>query len=160
MIDKENIQTNAKLLFKRYLKANHLQVTRERFAILEAAYDISGFFSIEDLKKKLEENKFKVSTATLYTTTALLVEANLLIRHPFSTSSSVFERIADERPRCYQICSCCHKITRITSRDVAVAVNAYQPRTFIPTHRVMYVYGVCPKCEKKLNRTRQIFLDL
>lgn len=160
MSERQHLQEQVKLRFKHFLLANKQRQTRERYAILEAAYDIDGFFTIEDLQEKMQATNFKVSLATLYNTTALLVQANLLIRHPFSTSSAVFERVADERPRCYQICNSCHRITRITSKELATVVNTYHPRRFVPTHRVLYVYGVCPQCEKTLRKVRQLFLEL
>ncbi len=132
--------------FKNYLTANGLRQTKERFAILKAAYELPGIFTIEDLQELLTEHRFHVSTATLYATTQLLVQANLLLRHPFSSSTTVFEHIADDKPRCYQICSHCHRITRIKSKEVATTVNSYRPRRFHVTHRVLYVFGICPKC--------------
>lgn len=160
MSERDNLQVKAKLQFKQFLLASKQRQTPERFAILAAAYDIEGFFTIEDLQEELLKSNFKVSVATLYNTVALLVQANLLIRHPFSSSASLYERIADEKPRCYQICNNCHNITRITSRELAAVVNSYKPRRFVPSHRVLYVYGVCPRCDKTLRKVRQLFLEL
>ena len=78
---------------------------------------------------------------------SVLVQANLLIRHPFSSSGSIFERISDSHPKSYQICNNCHRITRIKSKDLAAAVESYHPRRFAVSHRILYVYGTCPKCE-------------
>ena len=90
--------------------------------------------------------RFRVSTATLYNTTQLLLQANLLIRHPFSSSTSVFERITDNKTKSYQICNNCHRITHIKSKELAAAVDSYHPRRFGISHRILYVYGTCPKC--------------
>ncbi|MCR5180545.1 MAG: transcriptional repressor [Bacteroidaceae bacterium] len=144
----ENVYTQegVAVRFKNYLMANGLRQTKERFAILKAAYELPGTFTIEDLQQLLAEQRFHVSTATLYSTTQLLVQANLLLRHPFSSSTTIFEHIADDKPRCYQICSNCHRITRIKSKEVATNINSYHPRRFHVTHRVLYVFGTCPKC--------------
>ena len=126
--------------------ANELRQTPERFAILDAIYSIQGYFTIEFLQDIMQERRFPVSSSTLYRTTQLLVQANLLIQHPFN-ATAVFERIEDKKPKSYQICNNCHRITRIKSKDLAAAVESYHPRRFAVSHRILYVYGTCPKCE-------------
>ena len=147
MSEKVYTQEAVATYFRDFLLANGLRQTRERFAILHAAYDFEGTFTIEDLQQLLLLQKFRVSTATLYNTTQLLVQANLLIRHPFSSSTTLFERISDNRPKSYQICNNCHRITHIKSKELAAAVETYRPRRFGVSHRILYVYGTCPKCE-------------
>ena len=144
--------TTVEQRFKEFLQANDLRQTRERMAILQAIYGIDGTFTIEDLQKVMAETHFHVSTATLYNTTLLLVNANLLVRHPFSSSSAVFERIYDDRPRTYQVCNHCHHITLIKSRELSAAVQSYKPRRFSISHRITYIYGTCPKCERQMRQ--------
>ena len=146
--------------FQDFLAANGLRQTRERFAILRAAYDIEGTFTIEDLQQTLMLQRFRVSTATLYNTTQLLVQANLLIRHPFSSSAAVFERIADDRPHSYQICSNCHRITRIKSKELASSLENYHTRSFHITHRIVYVYGICSSCQRQARKQLKIHQQL
>ena len=138
---------------REFLKAGGLRQTKERFAILKAAYELEGTFTIEDLQQLLTAKRFPVSTATLYNTAQLLVQANLLIRHPFSSSSAVYERITDERPKSYQVCNHCHRITRIKSKELAASVDSYHPRRFGVSHRVLYIYGTCPKCEAAIRKS-------
>lgn len=138
--------------FQDFLLANDLRQTRERTAILTAAYAFTGTFTIEDLQQSLQQQHFHVSTSTLYNTTLLLVRANLLVRHPFSSSSAIFERIHDDHPRSYQVCNNCHQITIIKSRDLSAAVQLYKPRRFAITHRITYVYGICPKCDRQMRQ--------
>ena len=143
--------------FREFLMANGMRQTRERYAVLEAAYELEGTFTIDELEEMLQAKHFHVSKATLYNTVQILVQANLLIRHPFSSSVAVYERILDDRPKCYQICNNCHRITRIKSKDVATAVLTYHPRRFNVSHRVLYVYGTCPKCVIALRKRLKQF---
>lgn len=152
MSDKMNLQDQVKERFRQYLLANKLRQTRERYAILHAIYETEGTFTIDDLQTLMQQHRFHVSTNTLYQTTQLLVEANLLIRHPFSSAAAVFERIADDRPRSYQICSHCHRITRIKSRELAASLETYHPRSFTVSHRIAYVYGCCASCQRKMRQ--------
>ena len=150
MSERDNLQELVAKKLQEFLIVHNHRHTRERYAILRACYDIEGTFTIEDLKTVMDAQRFNVSTATLYSTTQLLVQANLLIRHPFSFSSVVFERIVDSRPRSYQVCNVCHRITQIKSKELAMAISSYRPRRFSISHRVSYVYGTCPKCAKRM----------
>jgi Fur family ferric uptake transcriptional regulator len=152
MSEKAYTQEGVAERFQKFLAAHGLRQTKERFAILHAVYDIEGIFTIEDLQQVMDMQRFRVSTATLYSTTLLLVQANLLIRHPFSSTVGVFERIADEKPRNYQVCNNCHHITRIKSKELATNVNTYHPRRFGVSHRVLYIYGICPKCDLAMRK--------
>lgn len=150
MSERDILQASVEERFRKYLIANELRQTRERFAILRAIYDLEGTFDIEDLMQTMQERRFPVSIGTIYATTQLLVQANLLIRHPFSTSSAIFERIADDKPRSYQICSHCHRITRIKSKELAASLETYHPRSFGISHRIVYVYGTCAGCRRAM----------
>ena len=152
MSEKAFSQKTVEQRLRDFLLANGLRQTKERYAILQAAYEIDGIFTIENLKQALEQQRFYVSTATLYNTTQLLVQANLLIRHPFSSQTTLFERIADDKPRNYQICSNCHRITRIKSKELMEGIKSYRPRRFGISHRILYVYGICPKCDTAMRK--------
>ena len=152
MGEKESIQDIVAQRFRQFLIANQLRQTKERYAILRAIYDIDGIFTIEELEQTMQNRRFHVSRSTLYMTAQLLVQANLLIRHPFSSSSTEFERITDDRPRSYLICNNCHHISRIKSKELASSLEFYHPRTFSISHRVVYVYGICLKCNRLLHK--------
>lgn len=152
MNEKANIQEYVAERFKAYLIANRCRQTKERYAILHAIYNIEGTFTIEDLQTVMQGLRFPVSTGTLYTTTQLLVQANLLIRHPFSSSSTVFERIIDDSPRSYQVCGNCHRITRIKSKELSTSIETYHTRTFSISHRIVYIYGTCASCRRKMHK--------
>lgn len=66
---KESVRTTVRQILTNYLEMNNHRKTPERYAILDAVYDINGHFTLEELSDKLaEENKFPVSRATLYNT--------------------------------------------------------------------------------------------
>ncbi len=152
MMERTNIQAEVEQRFRQFMLAHQMRQTSERFAILRAVYDIDGTFTIEELEQTMQNRRFHVSRGTLYLTTQLLVQANLLIRHPFSSSSAVFERIIDDRPRSYQICSNCHRITRIKSKELASSLESYHPRSFSISHRIVYVYGFCASCQRQMRK--------
>ena len=66
-----DVKTVAKGVLTSYLERNGCRKTPERYAILEAAYDMGSYFTLEGLSDKLAESHFNVSRATLYNTMRL-----------------------------------------------------------------------------------------
>ena len=80
---KDILIKEVKEILTSYLELNHLRKTPERYAILDAAYNIEGHFTLEELGNILEKENFRVSRATLYNTMKLFIELRLVIRHRF-----------------------------------------------------------------------------
>lgn len=135
-----------------FLVANKLRMTSERTAILTAIYETDKPFTIEQLREMMDARNFHVSNATLYATTDVLVRANLLLRHPASTASTLFERKPENGIGCYQVCNYCHKVTSIDRKEVLTAINEITTKRFTPSHRITYIYGLCTQCKTKLRR--------
>lgn len=140
-------------LFTGYLKENRLRRTSERYAILSAVYSIEGCFDIETLRKHLEENeKFRVSKATIYNTIALLIRADLVIHHQFG-GESMYERCYGGE-KCYTICTKCHKVEE--AKNIKIGDNiATNIKRFYPAHFSLYIYGLCSKCNRTQKRRKQ-----
>ena len=61
---KESVRTTVRQILTNYLEMNNHRKTPERYAILDAIYDINGHFTLEQLSDNLaKENKFPVSRA-------------------------------------------------------------------------------------------------
>ena len=79
---KDNVRQASERILDNYLEMNNYRKTPERYAILNAVYDIGGHFTLEDLGQKLaDEQHFPVSRATLYNTLNLFIELRIVIRH-------------------------------------------------------------------------------
>lgn len=150
------IAETVKQLFTEYLKENRCRCTVERFSILNAVYSINGSFEIEELLRYLEENeKFRVSRATVYNTIALLIKANLVIHHQYGTISK-YERCFGAG-KGHTVCTKCGKVTEISNINLTDIITA-NIKKFHLTHYSLYAYGLCNKCHQaaKRRKTRMI----
>lgn len=138
-------------IFTEYLKVNKMRRTPERYAILKAIYSIEGSFNIESLLKSMENERFRVSRATIYNTISLLINANLVTHHQFGTVSK-YEKCYNSG-KSHLVCTNCHKIVEINNIDLTETLTT-NIKKFHLTHYSLYVYGLCNKCHQAAKRRK------
>ncbi|KAA6347057.1 Ferric uptake regulation protein [termite gut metagenome] len=147
-MEDQNIKETVKQLFTEYLNAHGHRKTPERYVILDAIYSIDGHFDIETLlTKMLEQEKFRVSRATLYNTILLLLQAQLIIKHQFGNSSQ-YERSYNKETHHHQICTQCGKVSEFQKKHLKTAIENTKLHRFQLSHYSLYIYGICSKCER------------
>ena len=136
-----------------YLEENKLRKTSERFAVLEAVCGLDGFFSIQDLSRKIEEMSFPVSRATLYSALNLFVQLHIVACHRQSEGTR-YEACYASRNRCRQVCTRCGKVTETKATKVEAAISNVHLKRFRPDGYILYIYGVCSTCQAKMTREK------
>ncbi len=151
---KDSVITTVRQILNNYLEVNNRRKTPERYAILDAVYDINGHFTLEELSDKLaEENKFPVSRATLYNTLKLFMELRLVIRHRFQGQTK-YEACYDNNSHSHQICTVCGKVTEIKSQQISETISSMHLKRFRKDGYSLYIYGICSTCQAKITRTK------
>ena len=151
---KESVRTTVRQILNNYLQLNNRRKTPERYAILDAVYDINGHFTLEELSEKLtEENKFPVSRATLYNTLKLFMELRLVIRHRFQGQTK-YEACYDNNSHSHQICTVCGKVTEIKSPQISETISNMRLKRFRKDGYSLYIYGICSTCQARITRTK------
>ena len=151
---KDSVITTVRQILNNYLEVNNRRKTPERYAILDAVYDINGHFTLEELSDKLaEENKFPVSRATLYNTLQLFMELRLVIRHRFQGQTK-YEACYDNNSHSHQICTVCGKVTEIKSPQISETISSMHLKRFRKDGYSLYIYGICSTCQAKITRTK------
>lgn len=155
MEDNESVKETVRQIFTEYLNSHGHRKTPERYAILDRIYSIEGHFNIESLYVTMEqEAKFRVSRATLYNTIILLLDARLVIKHQFG-SSSQYEKCYNRDTHHHQVCTKCGKVTEFHNEELQHDIERIKLFRFNQSHYSLYIYGVCSKCgrvnKRKLN---------
>lgn len=135
-------------MLNKYLTANKMRKTPERFMILEEIYKTEGHFDIEWLYKQILSKGYNVSKATIYNTMEVLTASGLVVRHDFDTARASYEKNGVNHN--HIVCIMCGKVAEFEDIDIpeiedkAAEVSNYE----IFSHRV-YLYGLCPDCATK-----------
>ncbi len=151
----EDVKNTVKQTFTEYLRANKHRKTPERYAILDAIYSIEGHFDIDRLyDQMMNEEKFRVSRATLYNTLVLLLDAKLIIKHSFGNSSQ-YEKSYNIETHHHLICTNCGKVSELHSEELQKVIANLKMRRFQMSHYSLYIYGICSKCATQKKKQRK-----
>ena len=146
------VREKVKQLVTEYLTKRKHRKTPERYAILDMIYTIEGHFNIESLYTMMEETaKFRVSRATLYNTLILLLDARLVVKHQFGTTSQ-YEKCYHQETHHHMICTQCGKVTEFQNDQLQADIEGTKLARFRQTHYSLYIYGLCSKCQWQLNK--------
>ncbi|MCH5311357.1 MAG: transcriptional repressor [Prevotella sp.] len=139
-----------------YLERNNHRKTPERYAILDAVYDMEGHFTLDELGRRLaEEVKFPVSRATLYNAMRLFVELRILIRHRFQ-GGTFYEACYADSNHNHLVCTQCGKVTELHSPDVTKAIDLINTPNFRKDGFALYIYGICKECQQQHSENKTI----
>ncbi len=139
--------------FEQFLDVKKMRKTPERFAILRCILAFQSHFTIEQLAQSLELQTYHVSRATLYNTLQLMIEARLVRRHVFEGLPVQYEK-AGNTPHSHLICTHCGKLKEVRDNDFIAFMNARKFTAFTADFYMLYVYGTCNTCARKLKKQK------
>ena len=122
---KNDKKVAARAALTKYIEENNCRKTTERFALLDAMYDIDGLFTIEELAERMAVQNFHVSRATLYNSLNLFVKLCLVVKHRFQTETK-YEACCDTSNHCYYYsgCSCQPPYLSLKTLEVYLFIEA------------------------------------
>ncbi len=131
------------------LKKAGLKATVPRLKILSILEENSNrHMSAEDVYKALLEHGEDVGLATVYRVLTQFDQAELVKRHHFAEGHSVFE-INEGDHHDHMVCVKCGKVEEFTDETIEKRQQAIAKKAgFEMTNHSLYIYGICPKCQK------------
>ncbi len=132
------------------LKQAGLKATLPRLRILQLLENSKQrHLSAEDVYKALLEIGEDVGLATVYRVLTQFETAGLVIRHHFENGLSVFE-LNKGHHHDHLLCVKCGQIVEFIDDTIEKRQHSIAKKHgFEITDHCLYMYGICPKCQKK-----------
>lgn len=131
------------------LRKAGLKVTLPRvkiMQILESSRD--RHMSAEDVFKALRDADEDVGLATVYRVLTQFESAGLVMRHHFEGGHSVFEMTSDDHHD-HIVCTKCGKVEEFLDDIIEAQQEKVAKRLgFDISDHSLYLYGLCPNCQK------------
>ena len=143
-------------LFSNYLKNKKLRNTTERNAIFEKVCQTKEPFTLEMIRQQLEDTNFHVSRASVYNTIELLLDANIVVRHQFTSTIVQYELKCIAEQFIFAICTSCGTVRRIKNDKLKRIFSDYKIPKFTLDHFLLHFYGICSKCKFKIAQKRNM----
>ena len=135
--------------FDTYLERKHLKRTEERHKVLEVICTFKGPFDVNMILDLLQKKQFTVSRATIYNTLEILIDADVVTRHPLNGSTQQFGLCCLSTNRTHLVCTQCGSIRKISSQEQPIDPSIMRKNRFMPAYYCIYIYGQCAKCRQK-----------
>jgi Fur family ferric uptake transcriptional regulator len=127
-----------------------LKVTLPRMSILKILEGQHRHMSAEEVYRELLGQGEDIGLATVYRVLTQFEAAGLVTRHHFAEDHSVFE-LATEKHHDHLVCVRCNKVEEFMDSEIEARQNAIaQKLGYLITDHSLYLYGVCPACQKKV----------
>jgi len=140
----------AQSLFQDYLVKHRLKVTPQRKRILEVFLRSEGHFSAEDLYHRVRKKDSTVGQATVYRTLKILHDCGIAREVHFGDGVTRYEHMVGHEHHDHLICDRCGKNLEVVDPEIeALQERLAKKHGYTLTGHRMYLYGVCPDCQKK-----------
>jgi len=133
-----------------FLTIKNYRKTPERYAILNLIYSDHRHFDMDSLYRAMNENKFRVSRATLYNTMQLLLDCELVLKHQFGQNLSFYERAFNNELHHHLICLNCKTIKEYKNLELKSVMQNIKIKNFTPSHYGLYIFGICNTCARRI----------
>ena len=140
---KKDEKMNEKSLLNKYLLANNLRQTPERYIVLKYIYKIQTHFDIDYLYEFISK-KEKISKATIYNNLEIFTKAKLITQLHFNNNKILYEKALNKKQHDHLICNNCGKINEFCDPRIKNILDGIEKTTnFNVKNHSLYIYGEC-----------------
>jgi len=140
-------KTDYEEVFRDFLQARGLKLTRERKVILEEVFKQHDHFDIDEFYLKVRQKGLKVSKASIYRTLPLLLECGLVDEVKTTERQAFYEHIHGRKHHDHLICLSCGKVIEFYSPAIErLQEEICKKRRFKSLRHVLEIQGHCKDC--------------
>lgn len=144
------LQQGARDALDRYLKANGMRRTPERYALLEKIFSMPDHFYIDVLCQAMELEGYHISRSTAYASMQLFLDAGLVSRHQFGNQPAQYERHLPGATsnHIHLVCATCGRVREVKDSRLTSDLTSRDYAGFLPASCQLYLYGECGRCRR------------
>ena len=136
--------------FAEFIARKKLKMTPQRRRILEVFLSEEGHVTSEELYQKVRRNYDGIGQATVYRTLKLLADSGLAKAVEFGDGALRYEILYGQSHHDHLICESCGVNVEVVDPAIErLQVEVAQRHGFKLTGHKLYLYGICPDCQKK-----------
>ena len=136
-------------VFRTFLRNKGLRNTPQRQRIMDIFFNENGHLSTEEVYDRVRSEDPTLGQATVYRTMKLLCEAGLAREVRFGDGLARYEHAAASHHD-HLICEKCGRNIEVVDPQIEQLQDEMTRRHgYIPTFHRLYLYGICPDCQKK-----------
>ncbi len=144
------MKSSVEKVFLDYMHDNGLSMTPQRKLIVETFLETEGHFSAETLWSIVRERVSDVGQATVYRTLKILVDSGLADCFDLGDGVSLYEHAYGHEHHDHLVCMQCGAKVEIFDQTIENRQEEVAGRFgFELTRHRMYLFGLCPKCQKE-----------
>ena len=144
----------ARDLLTDYVRMKGMRMTPERIAILEAAYVFDTPFTI-DLMKEYLDHVYPVTRQTVYNNLELFFQIGIVMKRPIGSGAVEYETCFLTQTHHHLVCKSCGQIFEFKDSSIEPFLAQKRYKQFKMTNCTVVIYGLCKKCQGKINRKRR-----
>lgn len=142
------------VIFAEFITRKKLKMTPQRLRILDVFLDGKGHVTSEELYQKVKRESPNIGQATVYRTLRLLADAGLAKAVEFGDGVVRYEILYGQSHHDHLICQECGANVEVVNPAIErLQEEVAASHGFVLTGHKMYLYGICPECQKKIDRS-------
>jgi Fur family ferric uptake transcriptional regulator len=135
-------------LFRSYLSAHNLKMTRERRKVLEEIFDTTDHFGADELHLRFVNKRVAMSRATIYRALDHLVKSGLVRRVYLDQKKAFYEHVYGRVHHEHMICLSCSKVIEFADDPLERRQDKVcKDLGFKPLRHSLRIVGLCRDCQ-------------
>ncbi len=130
-----------------------LRMTNQREMILRELKKSKGHLTADELYERVKKFMPRISLATVYRNLEILSDVNMIRKLEISGRQKRFDSELEDHDHIY--CVECHRIENLEISKNQVELPVEDAHGYTITGRRLEVTGVCPRCQKKIAKTKK-----
>ena len=136
--------------FEGFLEESGLKMTPARSKVFDEVMQAHGHFAPEELVKQCQDNRRRVSRASIYRCLQEMLEAGVIRETAYGEKHTHYEHMYDEEPHHHARCIKCGHLLEIPDLDEEkVYQKILEKKGFKILGHEMTFYGICHTCQEE-----------